>query len=142
MTFALRAASTLLLAIGSLANAQQSEANVEIVGRFVDAYNAQDPKAMEALVADDVTWLSVAGESIAVEARGRDELLSSMATYFAGCPTCRASLSDFTVTSQRVSAVETASWQKDGAMMSQRALAVYELTEGRISRVYYFSAEP
>ncbi len=112
-----------------------------IVGRFIAAFNAHDSNAMAELVADDIEWLSIAGEQVTVELKGKDKLVESMNAYFKSCPTCRSELSGVVSTTSRVSAVEIASWQGDSGPRAQRAISVYELSGGAISRVYYFSAK-
>jgi hypothetical protein len=96
---------------------------------------------MAEFVADDVSWLSITGEDVAVQVTGKSELVSSMNAYFESCPSCRSELSGIISTSDRVSAVELVSWQGERGSMSQRSIAVYEFSQGLIQRVYYFPAE-
>ena len=115
--------------------------HVNIVERFITAFNVQDSSAMANLVADDIEWLSIAGEKVTVETRGKGDLIESMNAYFKSCPTCRSELSDVASTPGRVSAVEIASWQGKSGPKSQRVISVYEFSDRVISRVYYFPAE-
>lgn len=115
--------------------------NSEKVRLFVAAFNAQDSQAMASFVVDDIEWLSITGASIAVEAKGKDNLIDSMDSYFKSCSTCRSELSDMFSTGQRVSAVEIASWQGSSGPRSQSAISVYEFLNGKIARVYYFAAQ-
>lgn len=112
------------------------------VHAFIAAFNAQDSSAMAALVTDDVQWLSVNGDSIAVETSGKAGLVSAMDRYFQSCPTCRSEPVTIIASRDRVGAVETASWQgRDGSPKSQSGVSVYEFSGGLIRRVYYFPAE-
>ncbi|MCU7376410.1 nuclear transport factor 2 family protein [Paucibacter sp. O1-1] len=104
------------------------------------AFNQHDSNAMAKFVADDIEWLSIADEQLIAEARGKQNLIDSMNAYFTSCPTCRSVLSDVFSTTNRVSAVEVASWQGQDGLKSQRAISVYEFSEGLINRVYYFPA--
>ena len=54
-----------------------SQENVEVVRRFVDAYNRRDAAAVAALLHPEVEWHVRAGPSIGLETlRGRDAALS------------------------------------------------------------------
>ncbi len=132
----------LLLLCSPCAHAQESVAsNVPTVERFIAAFNAHDSAAMGALVADDVAWLTIAGEEVVVEVKGKSELVTSMNAYFESCPTCQSELSGIISTPDRVSAIEIASWQSKSGSKSQRSISVYEFAEGMIQRVYYFPSE-
>lgn len=132
----------LLLICVPIVHSQEPEpTSMGTVEQFVAAFNAHDSGAMAALVADDVAWLSITGEDVTVEARGKSELVASMDAYFKFCPTCQSDLSGAISTPGRVSAVEIASWQGDAGLQSQMAVSVYEFSEGLIQRVYYFSSE-
>jgi hypothetical protein len=96
---------------------------------------------MAALVADDVDWLSISGDKVVVEARGKSALIARMEAYFISCPTCQSALSGTISTPDRISTVEIASWQGKSGPRSQRGLSVYEFSEGLIHRVYYFPVE-
>lgn len=115
--------------------------HVATVHQFVAAFNAQDSGAMANLVSDDVEWLSISGKQVSVDASGRNNLVDSMNGYFESCPSCRSELTNVVSTSNRVSAVEMASWQADDGRRSQKAMSVYEFSNGLIARVYYFPAE-
>lgn len=117
------------------------EARERLVQQFVAAYNAQDSAAMGRLITDDVQWLSIEGEKVAVEAGSRQALLTSMDAYFRSCPSCRSTLSGTVATTDRVSAVETAQWRSAIGLKQQRSISVYEFDGPLIRRVYYFPAE-
>jgi hypothetical protein len=111
------------------------------VQRFVEAFNRRDSAAMADFVADDVSWLSITGADVAIQVTGKSELVSSMNAYFESCPSCRSELSGIISTSDRVSAIEVASWQGESGPRSQSSIAVYEFSQGLIQRVYYFPSE-
>ncbi len=111
------------------------------VQRFVQAFNLHDSDAMAEFVADDVTWLSITGQNVAVQVTGKRELVPSMDAYFESCSTCQSELSGIISTPYRVSAVEIASWQGKNGARSQRSISVYEFSQGLIQRVYYFPSE-
>jgi len=131
----------LLILVPDVQSNEQMPVNVNTVEKFVAAFNAQDSHAMASLVADDIEWLSIVSNEVIVEARGKSNLIESMDTYFKSCSTCRSELSEMVSTTSRVSAVEVASWQEKSGIRSQRAISVYEFSDGLIIRVYYFPAE-
>lgn len=111
------------------------------VRNFVAAFNARDIDAMLALATDDVEWASVDGAKVGIETAGKDALRASMTSYFKSCSTCRSTVDIKAVTVNRVVAIETASWTAASGPRSQHGLSVYEFTDGRIRRVYYFPVE-
>ena len=64
-----------------------------------------------------------------------------LAGYFKSLPDVRSEMFDITQTGVFVSYRERASWTaKDGKPRAQQALAVYEMRDGLIVRVWYFPA--
>lgn len=115
--------------------------HVKTIDRFIAAFNAQSGEAMAALVTDDVQWLAIDGDTVAVETNGKVALMSAMARYFQSCPTCRSKLAGTIASNDRVSAIEVASWQGKDGPRTQRGISVYEFSGGLIRRVYYFPSE-
>lgn len=128
----------LALVLASSAWAQSPD---EVVERYMAAYNDHDVDAMLELVDPDIQWLSVDGDRISVETDGAEALAEAMRGYFEAVPSTRSSIESMMVSGQRVSVRERAHWESSGQPRSQAALAVYEISEGRIVRVWYFSAE-
>ncbi len=112
-----------------------------LVEDYVEAFNEQDSAAMARMVTDDVQWLTVKGDSVAVETTGRVALVKAMDSYFASCASCRSKLVDVQVLGSRVSVIEEASWLAGDERRAQSSIAVYEFAGSRIARVYYFSSE-
>ena len=108
---------------------------------YVDAYNARDLDAMLALMHDDVQWLSISEDQVEAFANGKDGLGTQMRDYMA-TPMATQSEIDGDVTDGRFVAVrEIARWTDDnGEQRSQSALAVYEIEEGLVRRVWYYPA--
>jgi len=132
---------TFLVFISSAVQCVEVTSSVNSVNLFIKAFNSQNSHDMAKLVADDIEWLSISGDKVMVESKGKDNLVASMNAYFTSCPTCRSKLSSVASTGNRISAVETASWQGKNGIQSQKAISVYEFSNGLINRVYYFSAE-
>ncbi|MGV8940961.1 MAG: nuclear transport factor 2 family protein [Lysobacter sp.] len=140
-TLKILAAAALLLFTSFVHSEESASPHLRTVEQFIAAFNAHDSDAMAAFVTDDVDWLSIAGESMQIEAGNKNELIASMSAYFKSCPTCQSSLAEAISTTERVSAVEIASWQGKSGHRSQRALCVYEFSGSLIRRVYYFPSE-
>ena len=127
----------LFLSTHSLAASERSEQ----IKAFVAAFNAHSAELMSQYVTDDIQWLSVNGDRIAVETSGKTELIEAMDKYFKSCASCQSEVTDLTVLGNRVSAVEEANWRQNGELRSQKSLAIYEFNNSLIRRVYYFPAE-
>ncbi len=131
----------LLVLTPKVYSSEQLPSHANTVKLFVAAFNAQDSGAMATLVTDNIEWFSIESSQVSVEAKGRSNLIESMDAYFKSCPTCRSEVTKMLSTTNRVSAVEIASWQTKNGLSSQRAISVYEFSNGLINRVYYFPAE-
>lgn len=135
-------ATIYLIATSSLA-ASQPVAPEQVLAGLYQAFNAHDPSTMGRWVAENVQWLSVDGASIAVEAEGKAALIAGMADYFAALPSVRSETEQVMQSGRYVTVREHVSWTgSDGAGRSQSALAVYEIDESVVLRVWYFPAEP
>jgi hypothetical protein len=105
------------------------------------AFNRHDVAALAAGVSPDFVWLSVAGEEVSVEARGREELEQGMGAYFAEFPDVSATIEEAATAGPFVAIRERVRWSSEGGERSQSALAVYEVRAGLIQRVWYYPAE-
>ena len=112
------------------------------VATYVDAYNDGDLESMSALMHPDIMWITVDGDTTSVMASGRDDLVAQMTAYIESGAATQSRLSDWATTGRFVSVKETATWDKsDGSVGSQSSIAVYELDENTIRRVWYYPAE-
>jgi hypothetical protein len=117
-----------------------SRPSEDVVGAFVAAYNRHDVDAMLALADTGIVWLSVAGDSVRVEARGAAALRRSLAGYFRSVPSTRSVLGEMTSVGPWVTVHERAQWQASSGPRAQTAVAVYEVRDGRVRRVWYYPA--
>jgi uncharacterized protein (TIGR02246 family) len=128
----------------ALASAQQEAAPTpaaeQVVRRYMAAYNQQDVRAVLAFLADEITWFSIQGDSVSVQARGKAAFESFLGKYFANNPTSRSEVEQAQVLGPFVSIVERATWKAKSGEQTQAALAVYEVQEGKIRRVWYYAA--
>lgn len=102
------------------------------------AFNAHDVDRMLDACADDIMWMMVGADEIAVEARGAEALREGMAGYFESVPSASSVLRSAVESGPFVVTVEEARWQSGGERKSQCSAAVYEVREGKIHNVWYF----
>lgn len=106
----------------------------------MSAYNAHDIPAMLALVHPDVQWLSVEGDSVSVQTDGAEALAESLQGYFQSIPSSRSTVESMMEAGRFVTVWERAHWERGGKPASQSSLAVYEIADGRIVRIWYYPA--
>lgn len=95
-------------------------------------------EAMLALAHPDVQWLTVDGDKISVDTAGQAALRDSMKSYFASLPTVRSTFESSMVAGPYVTVLERARWQGKSGERTQAALAVYEVQESKVRRVWYY----
>ena len=112
-----------------------------IVSDYVDAYNARNLDAMLALMHDEVQWLSVEADTVTVFANGKADLAAQMRDYIASPMATTSEVSAGVVDGKFVSVREIARWTNaEGEEREQSALAVYEIEDGLVRRVWYYPA--
>ncbi len=133
--------AALLLPLQPVAAEKPASSELQIAVAYVEAYNARDLDAMIALMHEDVEWLSIVGSEVSVFAKGKPDLSKQMEEYLAS-PSVPFSTVEGSVGDGRFVAVrEVAHWKNsDGNARSQSALAVYEIVDGLIRRVWYYPA--
>jgi hypothetical protein len=114
---------------------------LDVVRAQFEAFNDHDVEALTARIAPDFTWWSVSGDSTVLEVRGRDDFRDGMSDYFASLPSVQSSIEGATVTGAYVAVRERVRWSTAEGSRSQEALAVYEVRNGLIRRVWYYPAQ-
>jgi len=109
---------------------------------FVTAFNQQDVDAMLAMASKDVAWMSVSGETISKEASGAENLKASMQDYFSTHPASISRIEQIQSSGPWITTLERAGRMVDGQFKGQCAYAMYQLADGLIQSVWYFSAHP
>jgi hypothetical protein len=104
------------------------------------AFNEKDVDAMLELAPENVTWMSIAGENIAKEASDAGDLKSAMQDYFSSHPGSYSKITQIQSSGPWVTTLEQAGREIDGQFQGQCAYAMYELNDGLIESVWYFSA--
>lgn len=106
------------------------------------AFDRHDADGLALLVTEDFQWLSVEGDQIRVDTEGREALRTGMVDYFASFPDVTTDFEYGISGSTYVSVRERVRWTtKDGAAKTQSAVAVYELQDGKIRRVWYYPSD-
>ena len=112
-----------------------------VISAYTAAYNDRDVEAMAELMHPDIQWLSVNGDKVDVFANGKADLVAQMTDYVSSPAATTSSLGDIVTDGPYLAVQETARWPRsDGSMGEQSALAVYEVSDGLIRRVWYYPA--
>ena len=113
-----------------------------LITAYSDAYNAKDLDAMTALMHPDIEWVSVKGNDIIVEVSGKEALSEAVVSFFKDPNMATGRHRDWSLNGNHVAVTEIASWTDNtGQPKSQSALTVYQLEDGLIRRVYYYTAQ-
>ena len=106
---------------------------------YYDAFNRHDAEATAAFCAEDLKWFSVDGDKVGLDAENREQLRAWLTGYFAKLPTVRSDVLSLDQAGAFLTVRERASWQNAaGQRVSQQALAIYEVRDGLIRRVWYY----
>ena len=95
---------------------------------------------MMALADDAIVWLAVEGDSTTVMTNGTEALREEMKGYFGPNASPKSAVEILKSHGNFVTALERAYWMQDGEEKSQASFAVYEVTEGKVRRVWYYPA--
>src|SRR5262245_39842912 len=135
--------SVLYFASGSspLEREVEPKTSESILRDFQIAFNKRDTGAMLALVASDLQWGNIQGDKIEIEINGKPALEKWLTGYFKSCPSCRSEIESLMAAGSYITVHERATWETKAGKKEQKALAVYEVREGLIRRVWYFPAE-
>ncbi len=123
------------------ARAQDPDPSIQVVLQMMKAFTAQDAETMSATLAEDIGWYSILGDTLTVQAEGKDALLTGLRSYFESIPSAHSEIEDSFVSGKYVIVRERGYWHEDGVQRTQSSLAVYEMQDGLIARVWYFPAE-
>jgi hypothetical protein len=131
-------AATLAVVLAVTGGAAEEATEAATVRSYVAAYNAHDIDGVVKLLHPEFVWLNVDGETVAVEARGRDAIRTSLAGYFKSLPSARSEIETLSTLGPWVSVRERAHWQGKDGPRSQAAMSVYEVRDGLLRRVWYY----
>ena len=129
--FAVLAAPAIAANPSALATAKQ----------LLNAFNQHDPGAMAELVSEDFELYYFSNGKAELSAQGRQQLQEQMVDYFASQPTVRSEIEGSIDGPRFASFRERAISVHDGVERSASSLAIYEVVDGLIRRVWYYPAE-
>ena len=128
----------LLLCVNATAQTPSSE--IEVVYKLTDAFNAHNVDDMLKWVHDDVKWFFIQDDKLEMSTSGKDELRTAMFGYFDGIPSARSEVLDELINGPFIVLKEQASWETSTGRKSQTAIGIYEVTDGKVKRVWYYPA--
>jgi hypothetical protein len=123
------------------APAQAVGDNVDVVNGLMTAFNNHDADTMREFWHGDVAWIEITGEQSRVVTSSASQLRNELVSYFEAFTTVSSSLAKISVNGDYVTAIETTVWGQDGARKSQSSIVVYEITDGKVKRFWYFSPQ-
>ncbi len=112
----------------------------DVIQEQLRAFNAHDANAMVANLHEDFAWFGVDSNVMTLEMQGRGNFFNSMREYFNGVPGARAEIEEIFVAGVFVTALERSYWLQGDGEVSQASLAIYEIRDGLIYRVWYYPA--
>jgi hypothetical protein len=121
--------------------AQESDPSIQLVEQMMNAFSLQDEEAMAATLSDDIGWYSILGDTLTVQAEGKEALFIGLRSYFESIPSAHSEIEESFLSGKYVIIRERGYWHQDGVQRSQSSLAVYEIKDGLIARVWYYPAE-
>lgn len=113
---------------------------IEVVQRQFAAFNRHDAEGLTAGIAEDFVWYAVTSDATTVESQGREKFREGMIGYFKSVRDVSSTLEGIAVAGAFVSFRETVTWTAKAGKRSQSGLAVYEVHDGLITRVWYYPA--
>jgi hypothetical protein len=146
--FALLLTCVLFISVADAGQSNADQPQIDQLGAeqkvmaFVTAFNEKDVDAMLSLATENVTWMSIDGETIAAEASGSENLKSAMEGYFASHSSSYSKIKQIQSSGPWVTTLEHAGKDIDGQFKGQCAYAMYQFNDGLIQSVWYFSAHP
>lgn len=115
--------------------------NSQLILDFLDAHNRHDVDEVISFLAEDGRWMRIDEAMPVTGASDREHLAAGLSAYSASQPSVRSFDRDPQTNGKFVSVVEEVQWTGDGNNRQQCALAIYEIDDGAIRRVWYFATQ-
>lgn len=112
----------------------------KIVLDYVEAFNQRKTELMLQHTTEQVVWMSVTGEKISVETKGKKALQKALLSYFKSVPSIHSKILNIELSGPFVYTTEKAHWSSDGEIKSQCSPAIYQFKSDKISHVWYFES--
>ncbi len=119
-----------------------SKTKLKVVNALIYAFNEHDPKKMTSHVDQAIELYYVDDNGKSEKALDTSSALEKeMTGYFRAFPDVRSTVKGSTVVGRFVSVHERVEWTRKGKKTSQYSLAVYEIRNEKIRRVWYYPAQ-
>jgi len=113
-------------------------AELQVINRLTDAFNAHDVNAIAALSGDNVEWMDVRGRKLSVNASGRNAVTRRMTRFFGAHNAARCVIEGSLVTGSSVAVRRHIFWEESGKVMSESSLVVYQIANGQVRRAWVY----
>lgn len=111
---------------------------VSVVTDLMAAFNDHNPDQMREYWHSDVTWIEVSGDNVSTVTTSAAQLHTELIAYFESFPSVSSSLESISVNGNYVSAIERPVWEEGGERKSQASVVVYEITDNKVKRFWYY----
>lgn len=111
----------------------------DIVSEQVLAFNAGDVDRLVDQVSEDFKWYYIGSDTLLLELSGKEQFKANMSGYFSEVKSVHAEISEYAIDGNRMSFKEVVTYETvSGKKGSTSAMAVYEVQNDLIYRVWYF----
>ena len=144
MSFRIVALVMLLFAVACSPDAERAQPPAamtepeRVVTELMEAFNAHDPDKMRDYWHGDVAWFEISGDQTSAVTTSASQLHGELVAYFEAFPTVSSSLENITVNGNYLTAIERPTWEQDGERKSQASVVVYEITDNKVKRFWYY----
>lgn len=125
----------LMIVVGFHISHAQSSQKIKVITDYFDSYNSHQVDSLMTMISADFKMYSVSQDTTTLDISGREALREWLGGYFNELSNVSSSTNGVNVSGNYVSFIETAHW---GENKSQSSLAVYEVVNGKIRRVWYY----
>lgn len=124
-----------MIVVGFHISHAQSSQKIKVITDYFDTYNSHQVDSLMTMISADFKMYSVSQDTTTLDISGREALREWFVGYFNELSNVSSSTNGVNVSGNYVSFIETAHW---GENKSQSSLAVYEVVNGKIRRVWYY----
>ncbi|MEO9483978.1 MAG: nuclear transport factor 2 family protein [Ekhidna sp.] len=117
----------------------QSSTVLEILEDQIEAFNSKNIDKLVANVSDDFKWYYIGSDTLLLEVDGKPQFKKSMEAYFNQIKNVKSEIAEYAIDGNRISFKEIVKYETiSGKMNSASAMAIYEMKDDLIYRVWYF----
>ncbi len=117
----------------------QNQEVLKILQDQVKAFNAKDVDKLVINVTEDFKWYYIGADTLLLEVEGQQQFKKNMVAYFEHIKTIKSEIVEYAVEGNRISFKEVVAYETTGGKRGKAsAMAVYEIKDHLIYRVWYF----